>query len=183
MTVTEIVAADAQARPAFHVPWRPALMALVSAFNVASETRLVTPCIMAAVADRETNGQNIFQLGVPRGPGCGVGPWQITSGVDWTDLAHPTFPNYGDLTDVMVTARVAAHEFLEGVLEQFPSSHVAAFAAYNLGGGAVAREIAAGISPDAWTTDHDYGLDVFTRFVNFTAATQGVPVDWSTWKP
>jgi hypothetical protein len=150
--------------------------------QAAQETACVDPCMLAAIVNRESGGQNILQEGVPAGPGCGVGLCQITYGVDWETLTAPTYPGYGSLFDPLVNLRVAATAFLQPTLEQFPYNHIAAFAAYNLGVGGVQQELAQGLSPDAYTTDNDYGRDVFTDWINFVAASCGYTVDWSSWK-
>jgi hypothetical protein len=137
--------------------------------------------MLAAIVQRESGGQNIFQEGIPAGPGCGVGLCQITYGVNWAD---PSFPLYNgeNLLDPLANLRIAASVFLEPALEQFPFNHIAAFAAYNLGIGGVQEEIAQGLDPDALTTGNDYGHDVFANWINFVAASCGYTVDWSTWK-
>ena len=55
--------------------------------------------MLAAIVCRETGGQNILQIGMAPGPGCGVGLTQITSGVDWSVASAPTYPGYGPLLD------------------------------------------------------------------------------------
>lgn len=181
LDVHSIAARDCAEKPDFAVTWRPALYALRGALAIARVTVKVTPNMLAAIAARETGGLNVLQYGVPPGPGCGVGPWQITSGVDWSDPANPRYPGFGELLDPGVSARVAAACFLEPMLERFPGSHQAAFAGFNLGGGAVAQEIADGLPVDAWTTDHDYGADVFTHWINFAAVSFGANVDWASY--
>jgi hypothetical protein len=147
----------------------------------ASKTWKVEPCMLAAIVDRETGGRNIFQVGVPPGEGCGVGLCQITAGVSWQRPTHPMFQGF-ELLDPLSNLIVAAKFFLENALEAFPDNHVAAFAAYNLGGGGVQRELAQHLDPDAETTGHDYGHAVFESWINFTAASLSLNVDWSTFK-
>jgi soluble lytic murein transglycosylase-like protein len=184
LSVTEIAARATSQRPAFNVPWRPALQQYAAAYqNAAAGTRGVDPCMLAAIVARESGGQNILQIGLAPGPGCGVGLCQITSGVDWSVSSAPTYPNYGPLLDPNINLQVAAHEFLDPLLQMFPNNHIAVFAAYNVGGGAVKKEVAAGLSPDAWTTGHDYGTAVFSDWINFVAASLGVNVDWANHKP
>ena len=65
----------------------------------------------------------------------------------------------------------------------FPDNHLAAFAAYNVGAGNVEQELKQGISSDAWTTGHDYGMLVFESWINFTAASCGDNVDWANYQP
>jgi hypothetical protein len=133
----------------------------------------------AAVVQRESGGQNILQEGMPPGAGCGVGLCQITYGVNWASPSSPCFPGFGDLFNPLINLRVAATQFLQPALEQFPYNHIAAFAAYNLGISAVQQEIAEGLDPDARTAGSNYGYDVFTNWINFTAASCGYTADWS----
>jgi hypothetical protein len=147
--------------------------------NAAQGTQHVDACMLAAIVARESGGQNILQTGMAPGPGCGVGLCQITAGVDWSNGAAPAYPGFGSLLDPDVNLRVAAHAFLDPLLSMFPSNHIAAFAAYNAGPGNVQAELKKGLAPDAWTTGHDYGTDVFTSWINFAAASMGVNVDWA----
>lgn len=180
LPVPEVAARGAHQRPAFNVTWRPALMQYTAAYTrAAREASLVQPCMLAAIVARETGGQNILQIGLPPGPGCGVGLTQITSNVDWSVLSTPTYPGYGPLLDAHINLLVCAVEFLDPLLRTFPDAHVAAFAAYNAGPGAVRAAQGRGLSPDAWTTGHDYGAAVFESWINFTAASLGVTADWA----
>ena len=184
LNVGDVAAQGSKLKPAFNVPWRPALMRYSQAFSKAAlATRLVEPCMLAAIVARESGGQNILQIGVPPGAGCGVGLCQITSGVNWGVITAPAYPGYGPLLDPDINLLVAAKEFLEPLLVEFPDNHLAAFAAYNAGPGSVDKALAEGLSPDTWTTNHDYGSDVFSSWINFTAASIGVSVDWSEYKP
>lgn len=140
----------------------------------------VDPCMLAAIVAQESGGRNILQSGIPPGPGCGVGICQITSGVDWTNVLEPSYPEYGLLLDTAINLRVCAEVFLQPLVAMFSTSHLAAFAAYNAGPGTVAEEILRGESPDTWTTEGDYGASVFTAWINFNAASLGVAVDWAT---
>jgi hypothetical protein len=171
LTINQIATKGAQLRPAFNVPWRPALQAYAAQYLAAAKaTDLVQPCMLAAIVARETGGQNILQIGMPPGPGCGVGLTQITSGVDWT------------LLDPQTNLRVCAHEFVEPLLTMFPDNHLAVFAAYNVGAGNVQQELKQGLSPDAWTTGQDYGAAVFQSWIDFTAASMGDTADWTNFK-
>jgi hypothetical protein len=189
LSVSEIGIRDAASRPDFAVSWRPVLYEARHRFRTASDLATQTgpapsPNMLAAIMDRENPQGAIavpFQIGMARGPGCGVGDFQITSGVDWSDPNQPRYPGWGDLMDRQCATDIAAVAFLQPLLVQFPGSHLAVFAAYNLGGGGVAQELAQGLTPDAWTTDHDYALDVFTDWINFAAVSQGVSVDWPAW--
>lgn len=184
LAVQEIAALALAKKPAFAVPWRPALMQYASFYTAAvAGCTLADPCMLAAIVARESGGQNIFQHGMPLGAGCGVGICQITYAVDWTNLTNPGYPGVpGFLLDPKTNLYVAAHYFLEPTLEKFPNNHIAAFAAYNLGKDAVQRELIEGLSPDAWTSGNDYGHDVFTNWINFVAASLGHNVDWASWK-
>lgn len=97
---------------AFHAPSDDADMAaMAAAINTACANTIVPPCLLAAIIKRETGGRNIFQIGMPRGPQCGVGPCQITWGVDWSSLDHPTFGGL-DLTIVANNLQVAVRDFI-----------------------------------------------------------------------
>lgn len=185
ISVPEVAQTDAQRRPSFDVPWHPALMRYAGQYrNAADRTARVTPCMLAAIVNRETGGQNIVQIGAPRGPGSGVGLTQITSGVDWSNLDDPIYPGYGSLLDPQINLDVCAIEFLEPLLVEFDGNHQAAFAAYNAGAGAVSQALALGLSPDAYTTGHDYGRSVFRDWIDFSAVSLGIDVetvDWSAW--
>lgn len=181
-TVQQIAAIAQAKKPAFSVPWRPALMKYAELYKLASAgCEMADPCMLAAIVARESGGQNILQHGVSPGPRCGVGLCQITYGVSWANISQPSYPGYGDLFDPLVNLKVAAHCFLEPALERFPGNHRAAFDAYNLGLSSVAQEIADAISPDAWTTDNDYGISVLTDWINFSAASMGLAVEWSSY--
>lgn len=186
LTPQQIAYAGAERKPTFHVPWRSALMDLAQLYTkAAQQTEHVEPCMLAAIVDRETGARNIFQIGMPHAPGCGVGDCQITADVDWTDPLHPTFTRDGvtyDLLDRQQNLIVAAKYFLEPALVQFPDDHVAAFAAYNLGGGGVQRELQLHEDPDTDTTGRDYGHSVFKEYIDFTAVSLGVDVSWSAWR-
>jgi hypothetical protein len=183
-TVEQIAALAAKKKPKFNVPWRPVLQSFSALYDKAVVgCKLAEPCMLAALVLRESGGQNIFQKGVLPGPGCGVGLCQITYGVDWSDIINPTYPGVpGLLLDPATNLKVAAHYFLEPALEKFPNDHVAAFASFNLGSNAVQNELIEGLSPDAWTTGHDYGIDVFTSWINFSAASMGIDVAWTQYR-
>ena len=183
LTVQQVAAIGHDRRPRFNVPWRTALMQWAGMYTAAAVGEsLVEPCMLAAIVSRESGGRNIFQVGIPAGEGCGVGLCQITANVSWSNLAQPTYHGF-QLLDPLSNLTVAARYFLEPCLEQFPDSHVAAFAAYNLGGGGVQRELDEHMDPDTYTTGHDYGHAVFTDWINFTAASIGENVDWASYTP
>lgn len=179
LTVHQVAALCAQKRPAFNVPWRKAIMRYAALYTEAvAGCALTEPCMLAAIVDRESGGENILERGMIPGPGTGAGICQITFGTQWSG-PFPSFPGYGNLMDPLTNLRVAAHEFLEPALRKYPNDHVAAFAAYNLGIGGVGLELAEHLSPDAWTTGQDYGSSVFTDWINFSAASMNVDVAWS----
>ena len=185
MTVYELADYDVKNRPKLNVPWVPDIMAMYSALSNAVYVSggSVTECMIAAIARRETNFQNILQVGVPPGPGCGVGPCQITTGVDWSDPRRPRWPGVGEMLDVENNFYVAIKFFLQPAVNRFPDNHQAAFDAYNLGSSGVQGEQAAGESPDALTTGGDYGRDVFKNWVTLIAASIGATPDFTGWKP
>jgi hypothetical protein len=150
----------------FSAPAHPALNALAQQINDEAVIGKVPPCALAAIVMRESGGQNIFQRGMPKGPGCGVGLTQITAGVDWTNPDDPRFQGYR-LLDPQQNLYVAAAFFLApainqclvlreqkaAVMAQFSDEILYfAFAAYNAGFGAVSSAINNGSDPDARTT-------------------------------
>lgn len=127
---------------------------------------------LGTILEMETEGHNIFQRGVTRGPGCGVGECQITYDVDWTNLDNPLF--YGkkhrwrtyQLIQQHDNIECAAVEFLAPAIVQAvalalqypgtPWSENAiylAFAVYNAGYDAVSTQLELGLDPDLATTD------------------------------
>ena len=164
-------------RPTFQVPAHPELMRYSQNFSRAtSGTSQVDPCMLAAIVHRESGGQNVLQFGMPAGPGCGVGLCQITAGVDWSNPSTPVYPGFGLLLDIDVNLRVAAVAFLDPLLKQFAGNHLAAFAAYNAGAGAVQNALRAGRSPDSVTTGGNYGSDVMATWLSFVATSLGTQV-------
>src|SRR5690348_12706449 len=153
LSPNRVAAMAAHIRPAFNVPHLPQLQQYRLLFTKAAmETKLVGPCMLAAIVQRESGGRNILQEGALPGPGAGCGLTQITYGVDWTQRAVPCYPGFGRLLDPLTNLRVSASQFLQPALAAFPGNLVAAFAAYNLGIGGVQEEIAQGLNPDARTT-------------------------------
>lgn len=167
-----------QQRPAFNDTDYPHLMQYASIFSAAvAGTQFVDPCMLAAIVEQESGGQNILQNGMKAGdPDCGVGLCQITYGVDWSNTSNPTYPGYGSLFDPATNLKVAAHAFLDPVLGQFPGNYVAAFAAYNAGASAVKSALAAGRSPDSATTGGNYGTTVYNLYVKFLTQSLGSTV-------
>ena len=102
----------------FVVPdaWPPTFTpSLVNSINNQARAAGVPPCALAAIVMRESGGKNIMQVGVPPGPGCGVGLTQITYGVDWSSPANPTYALNGvtySLMDPSSNLYVAAKGFL-----------------------------------------------------------------------
>lgn len=164
-------------RPTFQVAGHPELMRYSHNFTrAASGTSQVDPCMLAAIVHRESGGQNVLQFGLPPGPGCGVGLCQITAGVDWSNTMTPVYPGFGLLLDIDVNLRVAAVAFLDPLLQQFQGNHLAAFAAYNAGAGAVQTALRAGRSPDSVTTGGYYGSDVMATWLSFVATSLSLQV-------
>jgi hypothetical protein len=182
LSVVQIAALGA-GKPAFNVPWHSALMQYAAQYSVAAGTRgaeSVDPCMLAAIVNRESQGRNIFQIGMPHAPGCGVGLCQITAGVDWADPANPTF-NGLSLFDTQSNLVIAATDFLQPALTAFPDARVYAFDAYNRGVQAVRDDLEAGRNPSLNSTNGNYGPSVFTDWINFLAASTGNAVDWSSY--
>lgn len=157
--------------------------ALSSIINAEAMISKIPPCFLAAIVNRETGGQNIFQEGMPHADGCGVGLAQITSSVDWTNPEKPTFEGY-DLLNEADNLYVAGAFFLAPAIksavrlqsddpvgfEQFGGGQVLyyAAAAYNEGWGKVTSRFKAGLDPDGSTTD-GYAKAVLGFYNDFVA--------------
>jgi hypothetical protein len=168
----------------FNAPSHPALNALSVSINNQAKAAKVPPCALAAIVAVETGGRNVLQEGMRPGPGCGVGLCQITSGVDWTDLAHPTYQAEGqswELLDPSSNLFVAAKYFLAPAIAEIDHDRQRhqnayarfsgeilyfAFAAYNAGAGTVFDSIRAGHDPDSYTTNH-YAARAFNLYHEF----------------
>jgi hypothetical protein len=167
----------------FKSPSHPALNALAAQINSEAKIAGIPPCLLAAIAMRETGGKNIFQYGMPHAPGCGVGVCQITAGVNWSNAAAPTFAGY-KLLDVADNLYVAAAYFLRPLMTDAarwqrddPAGFQAAFegqqayaiaAGFNAGEGADLRALQLRRDVDASTTD-DYAHGVFAFYTAFVA--------------
>ncbi len=167
----------------FCVPSVPAVNQWADAINLACEGTNVPPCLLAAIVMRETGGRNILQEGVPPGDGCGVGLCQITYGVDWSSMDHPSYDGL-DLLRPSSNLHVAVYSFLTGLVAnaisaqaKYPASFraacrgqvaFAAAAGYNSGWGEVERAIVLGINADQYTTD-GYASDVLRKYEAFVA--------------
>jgi hypothetical protein len=190
MTVQEIAAQGAAKRPPFNVTWHPSLMQYASLYTKAANlSKNVEPCMLAAITNRESGGRNVIQAGtnlttmlLGDGTRPGVGVCQITAGVDWTDLQSPKFQTF-ELWDPLSNITVAALFFLQPGLDQFPDNHRAAFDSFNLGGGGVQQELDHGMDKDTLSTGGNYGITVFTDWINFTAVSIGASVDWTSFSP
>lgn len=149
--------------------------------NTAAIKANIAPCLLAAIVDRESNGRNILQEGVPAGPGCGVGLCQITYNVDWSVLTRPTFNNYF-LLDPEQNLYVAANYFLGPAVSEcaqaqsnWPDKFQTACAgqlaygaavAYNAGWDAVQMAMDREIDADRFTTNK-YATYVFDRYLYY----------------
>jgi len=154
-------------------PANPDVNQWATLINTQAAAAAVPPCALAAIVERESSGKNIFQVGVPRGPGCGCGLTQITYKVDWTDPAAPTYHLSGQtwpLMDPNSNLHVSATGFLAPAInaclflrKQYgaamagfsPEILYFAFAAYNAGfEEAVSSSVKKGIDPDTMTTNN-----------------------------
>ena len=145
-----------------------------SIINKQAKVAHVPPCALAAIVANETGGQNIFQAGVPRGPGCGVGLAQITAGVDWDNVDQPAYHDPQGKTWLLLAPPsnlyVAAQWFLAPAIDECEALRAArpgtmafwspeilffAFAAYNEGYGKLRNAVLENENPDRFTTD-DY---------------------------
>ena len=155
--------------------------------NYACEGTTVPPCLLAAIVQRESKGRNILQEGMPPGADCGVGLCQITSGVDWSSLTHPTYDQL-DLLTPSSNLHVAVNNFLEGLIKSATEAQAASpvsfeaacrgqivFAAacgYNAGWGNVQRALIASADADSFipTTsgaEGPYGANVLELYTGF----------------
>lgn len=171
----------------FDCPSDPAIQQWRAYINAACAGTAVPPCLLAAIVKRETNGQNIFQIGMARGEGCGVGLAQITYGVNWANVDHPTLAGL-DLTVAENNLRVAVSEFLKGlvadaVLAQrnsplaFTAScegqvAYAVACGYNAGWGAVETAMQQGVDADFKTTNQ-YAHEVYPRYLAYVNESHG----------
>lgn len=166
---------------AFNCPSDPAIQKWRSEINAACAGTKVPPCLLAAIVKRETNGQNIFQIGMPRGTDCGVGLAQITYGVNWADKNHPTLAGL-DLTVPSNNLRVAVQQFLTGLINDALAAQqespvefgvscrgqvaYAVACGYNAGFNAVEQAMAQGVDADTKTTN-DYAAEVYPRYLAY----------------
>jgi hypothetical protein len=164
----------------FNDPSHPELMKYQSDIVYASGKANIPSCLLAAIVWRESGGQNILQIGMQPGPGCGVGLTQITAGVDWSNIKDPMYQGY----HLMVPADnlyVAANYFLRGLVQSAQnaeSNNPAAFqqscrgqiifaaaCGYNAGWGAVSAAMNQGVDADTKTTN-GYGADVLAKYIS-----------------
>jgi hypothetical protein len=147
----------------------------------------VPPCALAAIVSRETGGANVFQTGVPPGPGCGVGLCQITFGVQWADVANPTFvldDIVYDLMDPASNLAIAARAFLFPAIVHCEVLRVLcpktfarfsqeilffAYCCYNSGFDTLRNAIYLGENPDLHTTNF-YAKDTLRRYHGYIAS-------------
>lgn len=150
----------------------------------------VPPCALAAIVMRESGGQNIYQRGVPPGPGCGVGVTQITFGVNWTNESQPTFEYNGStyqLNQIPQNLYVAAAAFLApaitqalalqkqwgDVMAQWSTQALYwAFGIYNAGYVPIQDCAENGTNPNSVTTD-DYCSGTYNLYQEAVAASGG----------
>ena len=170
----------------FNAPDYPALMAYQNDIQYASDQATIPACLLAAIVWRETGGQNEYQIGMPHGPGCGVGLTQITSGVDWSSIDDPTYQGYHLMTPAD-NLYVAANYFLRGLMKSAEAAKTenpigfetscrgqiiyAVAAGYNAGFGAVLDAITRGIDVDTLTTN-GYAGDCLQKFITLVDASE-----------
>ncbi len=161
--------------------------------NAEASVAGVPPCALAAIVQRESQGRNIFQEGVPPGPGCGVGLTQITYNVDWSDPQRPVWVTPSgtrlELLDPAQNLLCSAKFFLRPAIDLMLnlrnlygaemsafSSEVLyfAFAAYNAGGDQVESAIVRGVDPDTITTDN-YASGTLAIYHTLLAESHGNP--------
>lgn len=176
----------------YHDPGRPALNAWAGIINKEAG-RAFPPCLVAAVMNRETGGANVFQKGMPKGPGCGVGLMQITSSVDWSNVDDPMLYGYHLMRPednihcavafYLVPALIVAARLQQNDPQGFEAAchgqlAYGVAAAYNAGPGALQKAVAGRFDVDTLTTN-DYASDVFDTYVAMAGASHlmaGAPV-------
>lgn len=159
---------------------------------VCKQVPTVAPCQLGAHVIWESRGQNVFQQGVKRGPGCGVGLGQITApqespggeGVVWADINNPYYlgpdGKHYVLLDPQSNLYVAAKFFLERLNAQAAQAQkespisfsaschgqivYAAAAGYNAGWGAVEEALAGSFDANKVTYSKSYASDVFGEY-------------------
>jgi hypothetical protein len=173
----------------FNDPSHPELMQYQNDIVSAAAQGNIPSCFLAATIWRETGGQNILQIGVPPGPGCGVGLAQITYGVDWTDINDPKYQGY-HLMQPADNLSVAAIYFLKGLVQNAINAEnnnpqafktscrgqviFAAACGYNAGWGTVTAAMSAGVDADTKTTN-GYGADVLAKYIALVNASHKNP--------
>ena len=120
----------------------------------------VSPSVIMAVMDRETGDPRRIGLGghnVRGDGGHGRGLMQIDdrSHSAWLAGHHGGMDPRSNIG--YGTSIIAAN------LRQFHGNRHLALAAYNAGAGNVQRALRNGLSPDAYTANHNYGADVLRR--------------------
>jgi hypothetical protein len=182
----------------FSVPvgWGNDFPTLVASIRNQANAALVPSCALAAIVKRESDGRNIFQIGMPHNsPDCGYGYCQITFGADRADPENPTFALDGKtyrLFDPSSNLFVAAKGFLAPAIsdmlqlrdaigiEKMPQEILLyAFAAYNAGSFRVSQVIRGGGNIDSLTTD-DYASGTLNLYhVALQASHAALPVPTS----
>ncbi|MGH7738331.1 MAG: transglycosylase SLT domain-containing protein [Candidatus Tyrphobacter sp.] len=168
----------------FNAPSHPALMVYASAVNTEADIAHCPPCLLAAIMWRETGGTNELEIGVPPGPGCGVGLCQITSNVTWSSLSDPTYDGYHILTKPADNLYVAAAYYITPNLANAARAQrdnpaafalacegqevMAVAAAYNGGWGIVQRAMDRSVSVDRFDTN-GYGADVLRKYITLVS--------------
>jgi len=112
----------------------------------------VPPEIITAVISRETDGRNIIGDG-----GHGHGLMQID------DRSHSSFLRSHQNGLNPASNIDYGTSILRDNLNRYNGNYRKALAAYNAGQGNVDKAVARGLSPDAYTTGHNYGADVLQR--------------------
>lgn len=133
----------------------------VIAEDIAADNPEVTPQLILAIADRESNlGEALDANGLgDNGNGCGI--WQVDK------RYHPDLVNSVNCaTDHAKIARYAIERVLIPYSEELGSMELA-IAAYNAGTASVKKAVAQGKSPDTVTTGKNYSVDVLARIEKF----------------
>lgn len=129
--------------------------------NIAADNPEVTPELILAIADRESNlGEALDANGLgDNGNGCGI--WQVDK------RYHPDFvKSVNCATDHAEIARYAIEQVLIPYSKELGSMEQA-IAAYNAGPESVKEAVAQRKDPDSVTTGKNYSVDVLARIEKF----------------
>ena len=136
---------DPNKMPAQYRQWIPYVEAAARAYDL-------PPALIFAVMSRETNGRNVVGDG-----GHGRGLMQIDDR-SWGSWLSANGGGMDPASNIMKGAAI-----LRANINYFGGNVRDGVAAYNCGPGNVSAALRNGLSPDAYTTGHNYSADVLSR--------------------